>query len=42
MEIELTVQAKEDLAYWTKTGNKATLKESVRYLKTFSKLHFLE
>lgn len=27
MEIELTVQAKNDLAYWNKTGNKVILKK---------------
>lgn len=27
MEIEFTVRAKEDLAYWKKTGNKTVLKK---------------
>ncbi|MDP4290569.1 MAG: Txe/YoeB family addiction module toxin [Bacteroidota bacterium] len=27
MQIELTVRAAEDLAYWTKTGNKPVLKK---------------
>ena len=40
MEIELTVAAKEDLAYWTKTGNKVVLKKIRNLLEDISKTPF--
>ena len=41
MEIEFTVRAEEDLAYWKKTGNKAVLKKIRALLENISETPFI-
>jgi toxin YoeB len=40
MEIEFTVRAQEDLAYWKKAGNKAILKKIRSLLENISETPF--